>query len=271
MIDFKLHAHLFDSPLKQEMRISRGGLKHRYHIIFEVSSQGFSGFGEAIAPPKNVLALLKGGDFSFLFSLDLFDIPNAIDNKLNSLVYFEGLCSYRASLLAIHAACLDCIARLKSIPLASEISMSAEYRPLNYYASNIYWKESVSEMNDDIQFLIDSGCKSIKAHIGVLDPFDELRRLDLMPAISKCDRFMLDFNCGYSTDDALKFAGSYLNSNHTYFWLEELVKPDNLSGIKALSEIVPKKLAFGENHMVSSLIFSQNLALNTLCLILVVH
>ena len=198
MTDFQLKLHIYDSPLKQEMRISRGGLKHRYHLIFEVVSNGFSGFGEAIAPPQNVLALLQKGDLSFLFHLNLFDIPEAIDNKLDSLVYFEGLSSYRSCLLAIHAACLDCSSRLNKITLASAINKSSEYKSLNYYSSNIYWNESVAAMNDEIQLLVDNGCKSIKAHIGVLDPLEELRRLDKMPAIGKCEKFMLDFNCAYS-------------------------------------------------------------------------
>ncbi len=241
--------HHYHSLLNEPMRISRGGLKSRHHLIIEISVNEVSGYGEAICSSDLLLNVTKSLDLSELTKIPLSDFDAFLKSYLDQIVYFEGLSVIRALFCALSAAALDCLARLDNLPFYKYISPSPQNAsPLESYASNIYWKENPDEMNDDIKYLIDKGVKNIKAHVGVLEPEDELRRLDTLTAISNCSKFMLDFNCAYNENQAHSFISSSSHSNHDFYWLEELVRPDDLSAIVSLASLHGPKLAFGENH-----------------------
>ena len=241
--------HHYQADLLDEMRISRGGLKERHHLILELHCEGISGYAEAICSPSALLPLFQSFDFRFILSKRPDDLASFLDDYLNSIVYFEGLSALRSLFIALSMASLDWCSRRSGQPLCTYLNPRlTKIKPLQTYASNIYWKDDVTEVNDDINRLLDLGVTNIKAHLGVKDPLEELSRLDKMSAISRCSRFMLDFNCAYNTEEAVQFLTQSEFSDHEYYWFEELVHPDNIVGIKTLSEINASKLAFGENH-----------------------
>ena len=238
-------AH-WSQQLRETMAISRGGFRERHHTFVKCSSDtGYVGFGEAVGDWRRIHSVLRSGlGIEVLLRGDIHTPQDVWGLLLGEDVYFESLGSIWAAVSAIEMALADLEARQSKFVGAGAIGhTSGDY--LEAYASNIYW-DHPKRMAEVARRIVERGVHSVKVHIGVASPIDELSRLQAVrAAIGPQTSLMVDLNCGYSANQAIE-AGQ-LWADLDVAWLEEPVFPSDWAGLESVASNVPIPIALGEN------------------------
>lgn len=229
------------------MAISRGGFRERHHIFVKcITSAGHVGYGEAVGDWRRILAALQFGiDWKPLLGPSLLTPHSVWELMLDGDVYYEGLGTTWAAASAVEMALADVIAKERGTSTATTSGLGSDMEPLASYASNVYW-DRPERMANVARRIMERGIRSVKVHIGVENPTEELPRLRAVrDAIGPETPLMIDLNCGYSADQAIEAALIWEDLNIA--WLEEPVRPFDWEGLSSVTSSVSIPIAVGEN------------------------
>ena len=239
-------AH-WSRELRETMQISRGGFRERHHIFVRCSSDsGYMGYGEAVGDWRRIHATLQAGmNIQRLLDRELQAPKDAWRILLGGDVYFESLGSTWAAVSAIEMALTDLMARENEAHATEILGAKRPITSLATYASNVYW-DAPGLMADVARRITDRGVRSIKVHVGVEGPAEELPRLQAVrDAIGPEATLMVDLNCGYLPEQAIQ-AGR-LWADLDIAWLEEPVAPSDWMGLSSVVSKTSIPVAIGEN------------------------
>ena len=248
----KLSLHQYSRELLETMHISRGGFTSRTHNIVSLTYKGHDFFSEVIGDSQLIKYLferlsnfLKGNKNISNLS-ELFEV---VDDWINSFVYLE----VHSSISSIGCAfdwlrvLTDSYFEGKSIfNILSMPDPKREYTKV--YGSNLYWKSSIQEFEEQIRNFDFNKTSLLKFHLGRMSPKKEFEYYQLIEENSNIDKFMIDLNCGYKIEE-FKELSDYLSSSEIFrkklLWIEEPTHPDLACDWNNITTI---KLAAGENH-----------------------
>lgn len=243
----KVTVHLLRKELASAMWISRGGFQTRYHAIVEVETDaGITGLGEGIGSAIAVQAAIQGYLADRVTGLDPSNIGLIRQRLLGSEVYFERKGSIVCGASAIEMACWDIKGKALGVPVY-ELLGGKLVDVLPAYASDIYWEKDPAAMAKNAARIISLGYKTVKVHIGVEPPRQELMRLEAVrKAIGDQVGLMIDLNAGYNQLTAMEATDVWRKLDVT--WLEEPV-PANQSDAQAkICKLGRMPVASGENE-----------------------
>jgi len=243
----RIETFHFKRPLKSEMRISRGGFTLREHAIVRIhTNSGLTGLGEGIGNASQIVSALN--NFVGISALD-FSVSSSDAWKrhwFQNPTYFEQLGTVAAAVSAVEMAMWDAFAKHLDQPCYRVLGGSGPVS-LTAYASDIYWQENTKAIQREASRIASLGYRAIKAHLGVLPPREESRRVRaLREALGDDIDLMIDLNCGYNLREAKEAIGRW----HEYrlYWLEEPLLPEHnhlISNLMSSANGVP--IAIGEN------------------------
>ncbi len=242
-----VRVHVLEKPLRATMRISRGGFQVRRHAIVEVrTDEGVSGLGEGVGHPELVRAMVCGGMAEQVVGLDPFDTELIRSRLLDSGVYFERMGSAVCAASAIEMACWDIKGKALGLPVYQLLGGRLRSE-IDSYASDIYWEDAPERMAENARRIVALGYKTIKVHVGVRPPREELLRLAAVrEAIGEDVGLMVDLNAGYSVAEALQAVDLWHDLN--LYWLEEPVDPNCEDAMKRVRDASAIPIAMGENE-----------------------
>lgn len=239
-------AH-WSRPLRETMAISRGGFGERHHIFVKcITDAGHVGYGEAVGDWRRILAALRFGiDWKPLLGHPVLTPQSVWELLLDGDVYYEALGTMWAATSAVEMALADVLAKENGKSAAMTSGLGTNLEPLYSYASNVYW-DSPERMANVARRIMERGIRSVKVHVGVKSPTEEVPRLRAVrDAIGPETPLMVDLNCGYSADQAIEAALIWEHLNIA--WLEEPVRPFDWEGLSSVASSVSIPVAVGEN------------------------
>lgn len=243
----EVKVYLLKKKLTASMTISRGGFTERNHAIVQVIAEdGSYGLGEGIGNALMVKVLIENVLANKVIGENIFDISKIKNKLINDYVYFERKGSVICAASAIETALYDLQGKIKKVPVY-ELLGGKIRNEIEAYVSDIYWEKDISKMGDCAKRIVDSGFNIIKAHIGHGTPEEDTKRVEVIrKAVGDKIKFMIDLNCGYSIEDALKAAKLWAPYN--IYWLEEPVHPDEIKGMAKIKKESKIPIAAGENE-----------------------
>tara|TARA_Y100001936_G_scaffold110891_1_gene109045 strand:+ start:1253 stop:2350 length:1098 start_codon:yes stop_codon:yes gene_type:complete len=147
----------------------------------------------------------------------------------------------------IDLALLDFKSKLAQMPayklLGGYTNKVRAYIAGGYYEDGKGEKELAEEMEDNLNL----GATAVKMKIGGVSVDDDIKRIQTVRnAVGSNVDIMVDANCAYNLNDAIKIADKM--EKYDIFWFEEPLLPDDYNGYQILSSKSAVPIATGENE-----------------------
>lgn len=161
------------------------------------------------------------------------------------LVGRRGLSTRFISLIDI--ALWDLKSKLAGLPLSALLGGCRTTVPC-YIAGGYYAPgKGLPELSEEMRSYVARGVKTVKMKVGGAPLLEDARRVRAVrEAIGEEINLMLDANCAYTANDAIRFVE--LVREYRPYCLEEPVPPDDYEGMRRIAAFAPFPIAAGENE-----------------------
>lgn len=241
-----VRAYTLSYPLKKPWRIAGLAMSEMVATIVEVESDtGLIGYGEALTrlgpgvTREVVHAILK----PVLIGADPLDVDVLWERMFRTMMargHWKGFMIEAIS--GVDIALWDLNGKILGKPAATLLG-GCHHEKLEAYASSIMIMDT-ADMVTEAKSLVDQGFKKIKFKIGrgVEEEYDYLKaaREALGPGIG----IMVDANCGYSLEAALRLGAKLPDLD--VLWFEEPVPPHHNDSYARLVESLSVPVVAGE-------------------------
>lgn len=238
IIDIKTEAFLF----RRAVPIQNG--KHTYPtreigIVTIITDEGISGIG-----------------YGYIHEVDMFkealigEDP-LCNERLWQKMWIPKLVGRRGmttrSISALDIALWDIKAKVAGLPLYKLLGGAKDRIPV-YAAGGYYQKgKEISGLEDEMIEYVESGVKAVKMKVGAVSmDLDKKRVAAVRRVIGPDVKLMVDANCAYTVNDALRF--SRMIEEYDPYWFEEPIEPDDYDGMRELTQKSVIPIATGENE-----------------------
>jgi L-alanine-DL-glutamate epimerase-like enolase superfamily enzyme len=242
-----VETFLLEKPLRTAMRISRGGFRIRTHLLVRLTTDsGVQGLGEGVGSAHYVKGIIDAAMGRLILGCDPTAIESVRARLLDDQVYYERGGSAVCAASALETACWDIRGKVLGVPVFELLGGLSRER-LELYASDVYWEEDPQAMGREAGRIVESGIRTVKAHIGCRPAAEEVPRVKAMrQAIGGDARLMIDLNCGYSGTEAARAARLW--DPYDIYWLEEPVAPFFPGLCAEVRDQTAMPIAAGENE-----------------------
>ncbi|HSR11933.1 MAG TPA: mandelate racemase/muconate lactonizing enzyme family protein, partial [Thermodesulfobacteriota bacterium] len=243
-----VRAYTISSPLEKPWRIAGITMSEMTATLVEVEADnGLIGFGEALtrlgpsAAREVITAILKpvvvGAD-----PMNVDVLWERMFSTMKSRGHWKGFMIEAMS--GVDIALWDLNGKALNLPVSTLLG-GRHREELPAYASSIMLMEE-KEMVKEAVDLVKKGFRKIKVKLGlgVETDFGNIRAI--RREVGDDIGIMLDANCGYSPEEALRLGAQLEPLN--ILWLEEPVPPYDLDGYAKLSESLRIPIAGGESE-----------------------
>lgn len=224
--------------------------KREYTVVQVTTDEGLTGWGYVWGPAA-VAVLIR----DLLVELLLDEDPRRIE-YLWDRMYRSTLVWGRRGLLlraisAVDVALWDLFGKITGQPLHLLLG-GYRHRAAAYYSGGYYLPgftepaHYLEYLEKEVTRLFDMGFTAYKMKIGAASPEVDLMRVSRAREMLGDGKLMLDANCAWDADEALRMAQIY--SEFEPEWLEEPVSPDDIGGYQKLVQGTDIPIAVGENH-----------------------
>jgi L-alanine-DL-glutamate epimerase-like enolase superfamily enzyme len=148
---------------------------------------------------------------------------------------------------SVDLALWDLKAKLAGMPLHRLLGAARERVP--FYIAGGYYAEgkTLDDLQHEVAGYVAQGARAVKIKIGGAPMHDDLARIRAVrEAVGDASLVMVDANCAYSADEALRIGARM--SEFDVAWFEEPVAPGDLPGYARLAQHLPVPIAAGEQE-----------------------
>lgn len=199
---------------------------------------------------------LQGIGYGYIHAVDLFRDALIGEDPLRNeylwqkmwipkLVGRRGMTT--RSISALDIALWDIKAKAAGLPLYKLLGGARTAIPV--YAAGGYYQEGkeIAGLEEEMQEYIDSGVRAVKMKVGAVSMELDRKRVAAVRRIIGPERkLMVDANCAYTVNEALRF--SRMIEEYDPYWFEEPVEPDDYDGMRELTLKSAIPIACGENE-----------------------
>lgn len=118
------------------------------------------------------------------------------------------------------------------------------------YASPVPLCKTVEEAERKAMEFVAEGFLGLKVKVGMNLDHDKKIVRAVRRAVDPKIKVMVDANCGYDVPDAIAFAKAVEDLD--IYWLEELISPEDVDGMRAIRKNTTMRLALGENEFTAA-------------------
>ncbi|MBW2305678.1 MAG: mandelate racemase/muconate lactonizing enzyme family protein [Deltaproteobacteria bacterium] len=243
-----IRAYTLSAPLDKPWKIAGMVMSEMTATMVEVESDsGLVGYGEALtrlgpsATREIVTSILK----PILLGADPMDVDvlwGRMFSTMKTRGHWKGFMIEAMS--GVDIALWDLLGKALNQPV-SRLLGGRHHEKLEAYASSIMLMER-AEMVQEAEDLVRRGFKKIKVKVGLDVETDFGNIKAIREAVGPDIGIMLDANCGYAIDGALRL-GTMLEPLNI-LWFEEPVPPYDSDGYAKLSETLRIPIAGGESE-----------------------
>ena len=245
-----ISTRLFSVPLREQM----GDALHGIHTHFELItttialSNGVAGTGYSYTGGKGgyaIKAMIDHDLTPYLMGKDASKIKELNDGMQQHIHYVGrgGIASFAIS--ATDIALWDAYCKTENKPLWQ--LAGGHDSKTNAYCGGIDLDFSKEKLLSNIKGYLETGVNAVKIKIGKEDLAEDLDRIKSVRELIGNDIvFMVDANCAYSVEKAVKIANEF--EKYNIFWFEEPIIPDDYEGYAHIAKETNIDLASGENY-----------------------
>ncbi len=211
-------------------------------IVRVVTDDGITGTGEAFAygAPLAVVSVIDESLEPLLVGQDPFRIEALVDLMHRGTMIYgrRGLAMFAIS--GVEIALWDLLGRVLGAPVSALLGGAVRPR-LPAYASLLRYETPADVARASSQF-VSQGFRMLKLHQTDVESVRAARE-----AVGPAVELMLDTNCPWSPDDAIRMARAL--APYRLFWLEEPVwPPEDYAGLARVAAATETPIALGENE-----------------------
>ncbi len=211
-------------------------------VVRVVTDDGLTGTGEAFAygAPLAVCAVIDESLAPLLIGQDAATIESLVDLMHRATMIYgrRGLAMFAIS--GVEIALWDLLGRALGAPVSALLGGAVRPR-LPAYASLLRY-DSPADVARTCAHLVSRGFGMLKLHQTDVDSVRAARE-----AVGDDVELMLDTNCPWSPDDAIRMARAL--EPYRLFWLEEPVwPPEDYAGLARVAAATETPIALGENE-----------------------
>ena len=218
------------------------------------TADGTVGWGEALAPPRSVSAVVDEVISDRVRGMSPYDAETLTTDLYAGEYHFGRGPLVHSAASAVDIALWDIRGKAVGRPIsdllgtsdASEFFEDSDPSEVVPYASTMYVTEWGEDPVDPMEAAVDEGFEAAKIKIG-RGISDDVERVSTAREILGDDAYlMVDFNGNYRPKQAAKAAAALESYDIT--WIEEPVPPENRTGYTELKRYTDTPLAAGEAH-----------------------
>ena len=230
-----------------------GDALHGIHTHFELIivnislDNGVVGTGYSYTGGKGgqaIKAMIEYDLSSYLIGKDANKIKELNEGMQNYIHYVGrgGIASFAIS--AVDIALWDAKCKLEDQPLWKLVG--GHTNNCDAYCGGIDLDYSQDRLLENIQSYLDYGVNAVKIKIGKEDLAEDIERIKAVRELLGDDKvFMVDANCSYTVDKAIRAANEF--EKYNIYWFEEPIIPDDFEGYAKVADNINVDLATGEN------------------------
>jgi D-galactarolactone cycloisomerase len=223
----------------------RGRVRERTALVLRLNtSDGVPGWGEAFGPPRALLPLVE--ELSEQVAGVEVDSVRPVLTRLMQSTYHRGGAGLHVAVAgAVDTAAWDALGRLTSLSVGRLLGGRARDR-VTPYASAGYVTEhnDLAELRECAESAVREGYLGMKIKIG-FGVREDFRRTQTVREVLGPERaLMVDFNGNCTADVAARILDAL--DELDIAWAEEPVPPEDLDGLRRLSQRTGVPLAAGE-------------------------
>lgn len=237
------------SPASHFRRVPRTG-QHSTVVVVH-SDSGHVGYGEAFGLPhaQPTASMVEGVIAPALVGQAVTE-PRAMLADL--FAFFEALGHTRGpameALSGVDIALWDLLAKAAGQPLAEHLG--GQRGPVRTYVSPVPFLDTPALSAQCAAAFVQQGFQGLKLKIGRGVATDVEHVAAVRDAIGGQIDLMLDANCAYGVNDAIRLAQAL--KPYGLYWLEEPIRPDSPAELAEVRRRAPMPIACGENEFTLS-------------------
>jgi L-alanine-DL-glutamate epimerase-like enolase superfamily enzyme len=243
-----VRAYTLSAPIKKPWKISGMLMAEMTATIVEVESDsGMIGYGEALtrlgpaATQEIVASILK----PVLVGSDPLEVDVLWERMFSTMKgrgHWKGFMVEAIS--GVDIALWDLLGKALDQPVCKLLG-GCHREKLESYASSIMLMEE-QEMVADARDLVERGFRKIKVKVGIGVEKDFRNIKAIREAVGPGIGIMVDANCGYSLEQAMRF-GRMMESMDA-LWFEEPLPPYDFDGYEKLNRMLSIPVVAGETE-----------------------
>jgi L-alanine-DL-glutamate epimerase-like enolase superfamily enzyme len=241
-----VRAYTLSAPLKKPWKIAGMLMKEMTATIVEVETgDGLIGYGEALTRlgPSATTEIIDSILKPVLVGSDPMEVDVLWERMFSTMKgrgHWKGFMIEAIS--GVDIALWDILGKALGQPVCKLLG-GCHQKKLETYASSIMLQEE-NEMVKDAVDLVSQGFQKIKVKVGFGVERDSKNIKAIRDAVGPDIGIMVDANCGYSLEAALRF-GKIMETLDV-IWFEEPVPPYDLEGYEKLNSTLRIPVVAGE-------------------------
>jgi len=243
-----IRSYTLSAPLDKPWKIAGVVMAEMTATIVEVEADnGLVGFGEALTRlgPSTAREVVQNILKPAVLGVDPMNVDvlwEKMFSTMKSRGHWKGFMIEAIS--GVDIALWDLIGKALNQPVSTLLG-GRHHEKLEAYASSIMLMER-SEMVKEAKDLVKKGFKKIKVKVGLGVETDRGNIKAIREGVGPEIGIMLDANCGFSTEEALRLGVMLEPLN--ILWFEEPVPPQDLEGYARLSDSLRIPVVGGESE-----------------------
>jgi D-galactarolactone cycloisomerase len=234
---------MVEFPPERAYGMARGLTRARGCTLLKLTTdEGVIGWGEIWGPSKPALGyldLVRG----YVEGSDLFGLQHVVSRIFATHYHFGIQNQLLAVISGLDIACLDAQGKTLGLPVCQLLGGKARDR-VPAYASGGYITADPKGYPEQLQRLVDAGCRAAKIKIGINPASDEERVRQAREALGEDVLLLVDTNGNYTLDLVLESMARI--APYGIGWYEEPLAPQDFEGYRRLRERATIPVATGE-------------------------
>jgi L-Ala-D/L-Glu epimerase len=229
-----INAHPIDLKLTTPFRISRGVQYTSPNVIFEITHDKYTGYGEASPTEYYGESLETVMACVALFAGNLGDDPFAIEDVLNNLDKVIRL--NPSAKAAVDMALYDIVGKMLGVPVYKLLGLNAAHTPYTSFTLGIDTPTNMAK-----KALLARDYPILKVKVGTKHDLDIIKAVREVSAAT----IRVDANAGWAPKEAIRNINALAPYNIEF--VEQPVPAHDLAGLKLVRDNVPLPIIADES------------------------
>ncbi len=229
-----INAHPIDLKLTTPFRISRGVQYTSPNVIFEITHDKYTGYGEASPTEYYGESLETVMACVALFAGNLGDDPFAIEDVLNNLDKVIRL--NPSAKAAVDMALYDIVGKMLGVPVYKLLGLNAAHTPYTSFTLGIDTPTNMAK-----KALLARDYPILKVKVGTKHDLDIIKAIREVSAAT----IRVDANTGWAPKEAIRNINALAPYNIEF--VEQPVPAHDLAGLKLVRDNVPLPIIADES------------------------
>ena len=245
--DVKVTNLLFSYPEGRGFRYAGGAATGRLTSLVQVfTDEGMVGLGTGYSHPELLSTIIEGHLKPHLLGRNPLE-TDLLWERMYALTRWYGRKGVAVSALgALDIAFWDLRGKNAGKPLF-ELLGSRTASSVPAYASGLFWREDVSDLEREAEMHLRGGFCRVKMRLGRNPEYDRAALEAVLRGVAPGGEILVDGSHQYTLEGAIRF-GEVLSTKRNVCWFEEPFPPEDLDSYVALRKKVSVPLAAGENE-----------------------